>query len=100
MINPHPKPGKKKKKKRGSSPAQVYRVVLEVLERDIVCQNPFCESGWPLDSPHHVKKKSAGGKDIQENLITTCVKCHRLIHDEWINVTGTAPDDLVWVDKR
>jgi hypothetical protein len=71
-----------------------------VVERDVVCQNPFCEAGWPLDAPHHVKKRSQGGEDKPENLTLPCVVCHRLIHDEWVKVEGYAPDNLVWFDKR
>ena len=100
IVYPIEKPGKKKKKKRGLLPAQRDKVYREVIDRDVVCQNPFCKSGWPLDIPHHVDKKSAGGLDIPKNLTLTCVQCHRLIHDEWINVTGAAPDCLVWIDKR
>lgn len=100
MINPHPKPKKKKKKKRGLPPAQRNKVYNEVIERDVVCQNPFCESGWPLDWPHHISKKSAYGLDDPINLTLTCVQCHRLIHDEWIGVKGQAPDSLIWIDKR
>lgn len=99
IVYPIEKPGKKRKKKRGVSPAKLKKVYAEVIERDAVCQNPYCESGWPLDLPHHIKFKSAGGKDIVENLTLTCIVCHRLIHDEWLNVSGVAPDNLVWVKK-
>jgi len=90
---PFPKPGKKKKKKRGLSPEQRNRVYREVIERDIVCQNPGCNSGWPLDLPHHVVFKSQGGLDTESNLVFLCCECHRLIHAEGkLKVSGVYPD--------
>ena len=98
-MTPCPKPGKKKKKKRGLPPARRNKVYQEVIERDKTCQNPFCLYGWPLDPPHHIIKKSAGGKDVVENLTLTCMNCHTLIHMEWLNVSGIAPDGLKWIIK-
>jgi len=99
-MDADPKKGKKPKKKRGLPYDKLKKVYGEVIERDRFCQSPFCEAGWPLDNPHHIVKRSAGGKDVVNNLVLTCLTCHRLIHDEWINVEGTAPDKLVWIDKR
>ena len=90
-MNPHPKPGKKKKKKRGLPPAQRDKVYKEVISRDMVCQNPFCKNGWPLDIPHHIKYKSQGGKDEVKNLILLCIHCHRLVHDGKLKIIGIWP---------
>lgn len=73
---------------------------ISVMLRDNVCQNPFCKSGFPVDFPHHIIFRSRGGSDVEENLVLTCTECHALIHKEWINVTGSAPSNLVWTDKR
>lgn len=99
IVYPHKKPGKKRKKKRGVSPAKLKKIYADVIERDVVCQNPYCDSGWPLDWPHHIIKRSAGGPDDPANLTLCCKKCHRLIHDEWLNVSGVAPKNLEWVKK-
>ena len=64
-----------------------------VINRDKVCQNLFCESGWPLDIPHHVIFKSASGSDCPSNLTLLCCRCHRLIHHEGkLKVSGIYPD--------
>lgn len=46
-------------------------------------RKPYCElCGTPTTIwPHHVKPRGAGGKDIKENLIQLCSKCHRKAHD-------------------
>lgn len=44
-----------------------------------------CGSYWNLNV-HHVVYRSLGGNDRIENLMTVCVKCHRLIHSFRINI--------------
>ena len=98
-MAPHPKPKKHKKKKRGVSPAKLKKVYGKVIDRDGTCQNPYCKKGWPLDPPHHIIKRSQGGEDIEINLVLTCIYCHDDIHKERLNVSGIAPDDLIWTIK-
>lgn len=71
-----------------------HKLNLTVIERDDeTCQNPFCRHGWPLDIPHHVKFKSRGGGDVEDNLITLCVHCHRMIHNSGrLKCSGVYPD--------
>jgi 5-methylcytosine-specific restriction endonuclease McrA len=38
-----------------------------------------CNNSNGLD-PHHVIFKSAGGKDVPNNLLTLCRKCHDDVH--------------------
>ena len=72
----------------------------KVIKRDnLMCQNPYCKEGTPLDLPHHIIFKSAGGSDVEENLTLVCVHCHTLIHREWLNVSGVYPD-LTWTVKK
>lgn len=62
-----------------------------VIKRDDnSCQCPFCTGGDFLDPPHHIKFKSRGGSDTEENLILLCNICHGLIHQErmWIEIDG------------
>lgn len=44
-----------------------------------------CNSANGLD-PHHVIFKSAGGKDVPNNLLTLCRKCHDDIHGRRLNL--------------
>ena len=51
---------------------------LQVLERDgWHCQ--VCGSTMNLEV-HHVQFRSHEGNDSEDNLITLCVQCHKLIH--------------------
>ena len=50
----------------------------EIKKRDkYTCQN--CNSKEHL-AVHHIYPKGRGGKDINENLITLCDKCHYMVH--------------------
>ena len=57
-----------------------YRVLCEqVLVRDgWSCQ--FCGSRFDLHV-HHIRFRSQGGPDREENLITLCAACHRKVHE-------------------
>jgi len=49
-----------------------------ILDRDgWRCQN--CGSSTSLDV-HHMRRRSNGGEDGEENLITLCRRCHRNVH--------------------
>ena len=51
---------------------------LQVLQRDAWrCQ--ICGSGQNLEV-HHQNFRSQRGDDSEENLITLCTICHRIIH--------------------
>ena len=55
--------------------AQVYR---QVLERDgWRCQ--LC-GGTKSLQVHHKHLRSHSGGDVEDNLITLCYRCHRLVH--------------------
>jgi 5-methylcytosine-specific restriction endonuclease McrA len=54
------------------------RLRLEILKRDRWrCQN--CGSMTNLDV-HHLRRRSNLGNDAEDNLITLCRICHRLLH--------------------
>ena len=62
---------------------------FEVLERDgFSCR--VC-GRYTEAPPHHLVKRSQGGADIADNLITVCVECHRGIHDAVIALEPDAP---------
>ncbi len=67
-----------------------------VLARDGgLCQVPGCSRA--AAHAHHVRFRSAGGSDAEENLISTCAAHHlHGVHLGWIRVRGEAPDRLQW----
>lgn len=62
------------------SKSELYNTVLELF--DYRCAlNPA--HPVPFGStPHHILPRGAGGKDVIENLIPLCAKCHGKIHRE------------------
>ena len=76
--------------------AQRSTLQKQVLERDGGrCQVPGC-SRAALHA-HHIVFRSAGGRDVPENLVSLCPAHHlRGVHMGRIRVTGTAPDGLRW----
>ncbi len=53
-------------------------VRLQVLERDkYTCQK--CYTKASKLNVHHIKAKRYGGTDSVDNLITYCVKCHKVV---------------------
>ncbi len=67
-----------------------------ILERDRGrCLVPGCSR--PAAHAHHFRFRSAGGGDEDGNLGSTCLAHHlHGIHGGWIEVSGEAPDRLVW----
>ncbi len=49
------------------------------------CRKPYCEfcgvTGGRYEI-HHIQFRSAGGHDIDYNLINLCVECHQAVHDK------------------
>lgn len=72
-------PRKKPIRLKGQDLRDLY---YRVWERDNwTCQGDDCPGGWYLDrGPHHIKLKSQGGEDTEDNLITLCVFCHAKAH--------------------
>ena len=68
----------------------------QVLARDEhVCMVPGCSHRMGLTA-HHIKPRSQGGKTVLENLVTTCPRCHGLLHERKLVVVGRAPYELRW----
>ena len=70
------------KKVKRLSRSSLLKLFKEVHERDnYTCQ--ICgKERYGLDYPHHVLFKSRGGSDTNENLITLCMECHRVLSDD------------------
>ena len=67
------------------------------IKRDKVC----LYSGSPFNlQVHHIIPLGRGGSDTMKNLATVNAEIHDKIHKEWLNVSGIAPDELTWVEKK
>jgi hypothetical protein len=69
---------------------------MRIFARDRYrCQVPGCSR--PAVHQHHLEYQSQGGSDDEANLLCLCAAHHLFgIHEERLQVTGTAPDKLVW----
>ena len=59
------------------------------------CQNPGC--GAPADHCHHVRWRGDAGKTVVENLVAVCARCHGLIHEKLLALTGSPETGLEWI---
>jgi hypothetical protein len=60
-----------------------------------ICQMPNCRKMSGLNE-HHRVFRSAGGSDDPSNLVTVCHRCHDLVHEGYVAISGDAPDGLVF----
>jgi 5-methylcytosine-specific restriction endonuclease McrA len=59
--------------------AKYKKLQIVVLEKfDFTCQE--C-GAWTTAPPHHIKFRSKGGSDTEDNLICLCVDCHYKKHN-------------------
>jgi hypothetical protein len=59
------------------------------------CQVPGCSHR--VEQIHHIIPRAQGGTDDDWNLLCLCAAHHQHgIHEERMNVSGKAPDELVW----
>jgi len=71
-----------------------------VLKRDDrTCQRCGCDvSNKNVSGPdfevHHVMPRAAGGRDVPENLITLCKRCHQKVHRQY------SRDEELWQAMR
>lgn len=67
-----------------------------IIERDDGrCQVPGCSR--KAAHAHHVRWKSRGGGNEDENHISLCAAHHLIaVHEHWVKVSGEAPDGLSW----
>jgi len=69
-----------------------------ILRRDgYRCRS--CGSPYGLQV-HHIEWYSRGGPTVGENLLTTCSRCHALVHEGLLVVSGKAPGEVVFKDAR
>ena len=61
------------------------KIRIAVLERDnYTCQNCF-KKGDSKFHIHHILKKREDGEDTEDNLITVCPTCHKLVDTKLYN---------------
>ena len=79
-----------KKTMRDGMPRKEYVALVKSLKSRAYgrCENPLCRTWANLD-PHHVVKRSQGGKSGMDNLVALCRVCH---YD-----TDRAQDDQRWL---
>ncbi|CAN5902408.1 hypothetical protein BH11MYX2_BH11MYX2_29540 [soil metagenome] len=58
------------------------------------CQTPGCRSSHGVQL-HHIRPRSEGGTHDPWNLTSRCFSCHQAMHDGRLQITGTAPDNIV-----
>jgi len=58
------------------------------------CQTPGCRSTLGLEL-HHIIPRFEGGTHDPRNLTTRCFACHQARHEGRLEITGTAPDNIV-----
>ncbi len=69
-----------------------------VLARDgNRCVN--CSSASNLHA-HHIVFRADGGRTDSSNLVTLCARCHGMVHDGFLFVSGLAPHDLSIRDRH
>ncbi|MDA2915398.1 HNH endonuclease [Nitrospinae bacterium AH_259_B05_G02_I21] len=65
------------------------RLRTKVFQRDRWrCRNPYCRSPRNL-TVHHLVKRSQGGSDHIDNLITLCWACHEQVERRLIKLEAT-----------
>ena len=75
-------------------PARTRR---KVLVRDgFKCTVPGCRSARNLEA-HHIVHQEDGGDHSEGNLTTLCGGHHKCHHDRVLQISGTAPDHLVFM---
>ncbi len=79
---------------RGTSPR--LRRLLE--EHDPSCRFPGCLNRYWVDA-HHIEHWADGGETKLENLVLTCRRHHRLVHEGGFSVEQT-PDGPIFYDPR
>ena len=70
--------------------------VARVERHRYLLGHPHCEVRHPVTCSgaashvHHRLRRSQGGKDVPENFVAVCVRCHDLIHREpkWAYANG------------
>jgi len=76
------------RKKRSVSPALRKKIFM----RDKgVCRIPGCGRSSFLEV-HHIVPRSHGGSNKPSNMILTCHRCHKHIHEGRLRLSGTFPD--------
>ena len=77
------------------SPSKLEKLAIKAFERDkYCCQIETCLIVFSKKylAPHHIIPRGRLRLDILENILTTCKRCHRLLHDNLLSVTI---DDLI-----
>ena len=70
-----------------------------ILRRDRhCCAVPGCPNTLWLHV-HHILYFSEGGQTTADNVITLCSRCHKNVHNNFLKITGKAPDGLRFLNQ-
>ncbi len=100
-MQPLLKPKKIPKSKRPPNPQKNSRIIDP--EAVAAARRPYCQlcglSKSSMDyAVHHIKYRSQGGHDIEDNLICLCIDCHGKAHK--LHVTKDTLRAMRELDKR
>jgi len=85
-----------------SRPA-IDRPTPPALRRKILARDGYrcrhCQRSGRLHV-HHVEYRSQGGSSVEGNLAALCDRCHGLVHDDLLFITGEPEGELVFRNAR
>ena len=92
-LRPNAKPAKgtaqKLRRARANTKLTARRRCYKLVDERDGRRCRICAS-WTGVQHHHIKKRSQGGADAPDNVLTVCGVCHRDIHEARLYVTGDA----------
>ena len=83
--------------KHQSKKGRIRQVIWTLITKArIKCKDGECEAKivgvctWFATIGHHIKQRSVGGKDEDENCLVVCYNCHTYIHEHeaWAESVG------------
>jgi len=75
----------------------VYLCAFWILSYSLIHRSRGSQYGL---QEHHIEWYSRGGPTVGENLLAVRSRCHALVHEGLLVVSGKAPGDVVFQDAR
>ena len=105
LAKPRSRADEKAEKKHAAKRQQrdIYKLVTDRDKRKCrACLNRADPNALDMLSSgehHHVKFRSAGGKDESSNLALLCKRCHAAAHAHRLTITGNADERLTFTTE-
>jgi 5-methylcytosine-specific restriction endonuclease McrA len=90
-IIPIRKKSRREHKQKLRAPRKVRKLVMERDNYTCQCCDISTDTVFEL-SIHHIKHIEEGGSHDPSNLVTTCLDCHRLIHNDLCELIPSGKD--------